>query len=269
MGSHPEDALRAERLRCLPDWAKRSGRGIASAPWPPRLQTPLTSTATRSTRRRSTRDRSRCGEARSRPPPPTSGCSTPRGPTDWVHTDPWRVLRIQAEFVEGFGALAELGPAVSVFGSARTARDTDYERASSSAGRSPRPASRSSPAVAPARWRRPTAARPGRRGLGRARHRAAVRVGPQRVGRPRHQLPLLLRPQDDVREVRAGLHRAAGWLRHVRRDLRGAGAGADPQGDVVPDGAGGHRLLGWADRVGATRVLPRGRSTRRTSRCSR
>ncbi|HYN28953.1 MAG TPA: TIGR00730 family Rossman fold protein [Dermatophilaceae bacterium] len=43
-----------------------------------------------------------------------------RQPTDWVHTDPWRVLRIQSEFVEGFGALAELGPAVSVFGSART-----------------------------------------------------------------------------------------------------------------------------------------------------
>lgn len=43
-----------------------------------------------------------------------------RGAADWLHTDPWRVLRIQAEFVEGFGALAELGPAVSVFGSART-----------------------------------------------------------------------------------------------------------------------------------------------------
>jgi uncharacterized protein (TIGR00730 family) len=40
-----------------------------------------------------------------------------------VHSDPWRVLRIQAEFVEGFGALAELGPAVSVFGSARTTPD--------------------------------------------------------------------------------------------------------------------------------------------------
>lgn len=39
--------------------------------------------------------------------------------TDWLHMDPWRVLRIQAEFVDGFGALAELGPAVSVFGSAR------------------------------------------------------------------------------------------------------------------------------------------------------
>ncbi len=44
------------------------------------------------------------------------------GPSDWVHTDPWRVLRIQSEFVEGFGTLAELGPAVSVFGSARTKR---------------------------------------------------------------------------------------------------------------------------------------------------
>jgi uncharacterized protein (TIGR00730 family) len=45
-----------------------------------------------------------------------------RGTADWVHTDPWRVLRIQAEFVEGFGLLAELGPAVSIFGSARTQR---------------------------------------------------------------------------------------------------------------------------------------------------
>jgi uncharacterized protein (TIGR00730 family) len=46
-----------------------------------------------------------------------------RGPSDWVHTDPWRVLRIQAEFVEGFGALAELPRAVTVFGSARTHQD--------------------------------------------------------------------------------------------------------------------------------------------------
>jgi uncharacterized protein (TIGR00730 family) len=46
-----------------------------------------------------------------------------RGPSDWVHTDPWRVMRIQAEFVEGFGMLAELPRAVTVFGSARTSRD--------------------------------------------------------------------------------------------------------------------------------------------------
>ena len=53
-----------------------------------------------------------------------------RGPADWVHTDPWRVLRIQAEFVEGFGLLAELGPAVAIFGSARTQRGAaDYQAA--------------------------------------------------------------------------------------------------------------------------------------------
>ena len=46
-----------------------------------------------------------------------------KGPTDWVHLDPWRVLRIQSEFVEGFGLLAELPKAVSVFGSARTRPD--------------------------------------------------------------------------------------------------------------------------------------------------
>ncbi len=46
-----------------------------------------------------------------------------RSSPDWVHTDPWRVLRIQSEFVEGFGLLAELPRAVSVFGSARTPPD--------------------------------------------------------------------------------------------------------------------------------------------------
>ncbi len=53
-----------------------------------------------------------------------------RGRTDWVHTDPWRVMRIQSEFVEGFGTLADLGPAIGVFGSARTPTDhRDYETA--------------------------------------------------------------------------------------------------------------------------------------------
>jgi uncharacterized protein (TIGR00730 family) len=50
------------------------------------------------------------------------------GPTDWLHTDPWRVMRIQSEFIEGFGLLAEIGPAITVFGSARTPRDhPEYE----------------------------------------------------------------------------------------------------------------------------------------------
>ncbi|PMB97366.1 TIGR00730 family Rossman fold protein [Brevibacterium luteolum] len=48
----------------------------------------------------------------------------------WQHEDPWRVLRIQSEFVEGFGAMAGLGPCFSVFGSARTAETSpDYATA--------------------------------------------------------------------------------------------------------------------------------------------
>ena len=58
-----------------------------------------------------------------------------RGASDWVHTDPWRVMRIQAEFVEGFGALAELGPAIGVFGSARTRPDDVYYDAGVRLGR--------------------------------------------------------------------------------------------------------------------------------------
>jgi hypothetical protein len=38
---------------------------------------------------------------------------------DFLHSDPWRALRILSEFVEGFDALANLGPAITVFGSAR------------------------------------------------------------------------------------------------------------------------------------------------------
>ena len=58
-----------------------------------------------------------------------------RGAADWVHTDPWRVLRIQSEFVEGFGTLAELGPAVAVFGSARTAANDPSYAAAEQLGR--------------------------------------------------------------------------------------------------------------------------------------
>ena len=41
-------------------------------------------------------------------------------------TDTWRTLRIMGEFVEGFDALAEVGPAISIFGSARIGRRNRY-----------------------------------------------------------------------------------------------------------------------------------------------
>ena len=46
-----------------------------------------------------------------------------RRDTGFLDSDPWRVLRISAEFVEGFDALAEIPRAISVFGSARIGED--------------------------------------------------------------------------------------------------------------------------------------------------
>ena len=54
-----------------------------------------------------------------------------RRPTPaFLETDPWRALRILSEFVEGFDAMARVGPAVTMFGSARTRHDDPiYEMA--------------------------------------------------------------------------------------------------------------------------------------------
>ncbi|MGH7461022.1 MAG: TIGR00730 family Rossman fold protein [Longimicrobiales bacterium] len=49
--------------------------------------------------------------------------------------DAWRVFRIMGEFVEGFDTLAPVGPAVSVFGSARTSRTDPYYAAAEEVGR--------------------------------------------------------------------------------------------------------------------------------------
>jgi uncharacterized protein (TIGR00730 family) len=50
------------------------------------------------------------------------------------HADPWRVLRILSEFVEGFDALNGVGPAVTVFGSARATEDDPYYAAGEAVG---------------------------------------------------------------------------------------------------------------------------------------
>lgn len=50
---------------------------------------------------------------------------------DWISEDPWRVARIQAEFIQGFDTLAEMDKlGISIFGSARTPEDSpDYQAA--------------------------------------------------------------------------------------------------------------------------------------------
>jgi len=45
---------------------------------------------------------------------------------DFTTQDPWRIFRIMAEFVEGFEELAKIGPAVTIFGSARTKSGDRY-----------------------------------------------------------------------------------------------------------------------------------------------
>jgi uncharacterized protein (TIGR00730 family) len=60
---------------------------------------------------------------------------SPRQRPAFLDSDPWRSLRILSEFVEGFDALAAVGKAVTIFGSARVHQDSpDYAKARELAG---------------------------------------------------------------------------------------------------------------------------------------
>jgi uncharacterized protein (TIGR00730 family) len=50
-------------------------------------------------------------------------------PISFIREDPWRIFRIMAEFVDSFETLSHLGPAVTIFGSARTRAEDPYYRA--------------------------------------------------------------------------------------------------------------------------------------------
>ena len=47
----------------------------------------------------------------------------------FIREDPWRIFRIMAEFVDSFQTMSEVGPAVTIFGSARTKPTDRYYRA--------------------------------------------------------------------------------------------------------------------------------------------
>jgi uncharacterized protein (TIGR00730 family) len=68
---------------------------------------------------------------------PRQAQPVPRDPArgEFTHGDPWRVLRILGEYVHGFDALAEVGAAVAVFGSARTPEAHPMYRAARELGR--------------------------------------------------------------------------------------------------------------------------------------
>jgi hypothetical protein len=54
---------------------------------------------------------------------------------DFTRTDPWRVMRIMGEFIEGFDALSGVQRGVTIFGSARTAPDDPQYQAAHEVGR--------------------------------------------------------------------------------------------------------------------------------------
>lgn len=49
--------------------------------------------------------------------------------TSFIREDPWRIFRIMAEFVDSFQTLSQVGPAVTIFGSARAHPNDKYYRA--------------------------------------------------------------------------------------------------------------------------------------------
>src|ERR1051326_2731338 len=53
----------------------------------------------------------------------------------FTREDPWRIFRIMAEFVDSFEMLARVGPAVTIFGSARTPRGDPYYKIAIELGR--------------------------------------------------------------------------------------------------------------------------------------
>jgi uncharacterized protein (TIGR00730 family) len=47
----------------------------------------------------------------------------------FIREDPWRIFRIMSEFVDSFQTMSQIGPAVTIFGSARTKPSDKYYRA--------------------------------------------------------------------------------------------------------------------------------------------
>ena len=191
---------------------------------------------------------------------------------EFLDTDPWRALRILGEFVEGFDAMARVGPAVTVFGSARTRPDDPLYETARDIGRR----------LADAGYAVITGGGPG---IMEAANRGCREGGGLSVGcnielpheqginavrRSRRRVPLLLRAQDHVREVRRRLRHPARRLRDARRAVRGADADPDGQGPPLPGRSSSARAY-WAGLLDWMRdtLLASGDHRRETTcRCS-
>ena len=201
------------------------------------------------------RPRVRSTRSCSRPRPSTSRPTSPTRAPDRAH---------RRGAADGLRALAHVGKAVSIFGSARTPRDhPEYERARAAARKLGEAGfaiiTGGGPGIMEAANR---GAKRGRRAVDRPRHRA-----PARAGLMNHwvdlgaDLPLLLHAQGHVRPLRERVRGLPGRLRHARRAVRGRHAAPDRQDPPLPDRARRARLLAGPGRL-AARPGARGRQDR-------
>ena len=185
--------------------------------------------------------------------------------TGFQETDTWRTLRIMGEFVEGFDALADVGPAVSIFGSARVGRRNRYYGA----------ARRLAAALAKQGFAIITGGGPG---IMEAANRGAKEAGGLSIG-CNIELPFEqgLNEYVDlgmefryffVRKVMfvkyaEGFVIFPGRLRHPGRAVRGADADPDRQGRALPGRAVRHGVLGRNDALDPGEAAVRGEGQRR------
>jgi predicted Rossmann-fold nucleotide-binding protein len=136
-----------------------------------------------------------------------------------IAEEPWRVFKIMGEFVESFDTLSRLGPAVTIFGSARTKPEDIYYKAAQSiaeglAREKIAIVTGGGPGIMEAANR--GGAKPKTVPSVGAQHRAALRTEVQPLLEPHHRLPLFLHPQGQPGEVQHGLRLHARRIRHPR-----------------------------------------------------
>ena len=222
----------------------------------------------------------RCARARSATSTATTAPAGPRTRSSspgsherpaFLETDTWRALRILSEFVEGFEALGGGGPrgrGVRLGAHGRGQRGVRARAARRRGARRCRVRGhhgRRAGRDGGGQPRRPRGGRP----VDRLQHRAAARAAPQPVRRPVGRVPLLLRPQDDVREVLRRVRDHARRVRDARRAVRGDHAHPDRQDPRLPGRARSGMRTGTAcSRGSGTSRCPPARSIRRTSSSS-
>ena len=147
-----------------------------------------------------------------------------------MREDPWRIFRIMSEFVDSFKTLSQVGPAVTIFGSARTKPSDKYYRAAHDIAKG----------LAQAQPRRRHRRRAGhhggrqqgrgagRRQIRRPQHRIAARTDRQPLRQRAAALPLFFCAQGLLREIQPRLHLHARRLRHARRIVRGRSRSCRP-----------------------------------------